>query len=69
MSRNQNITFFQGELQDPKYQMFSEDLPLSCNASVYTYQLKQSPSTKPNKRLLNGLSWKLTDTCTLAFSY
>ena len=70
MPGNQNISFFQGELHGLKYQMLSEDLLISYRyASVYPYQLQQSLSTEPDKDLFNGLSWKLTDTYRLAFSY
>ena len=62
MPGNQNISFFQGELHGLKYQMLSEDLLISYwYASVYPYQLQQSLSTEPDKGLLNGSSWGLTD--------
>ena len=52
MSKNQSISFFQGELHGLKYQMLSEDLLISYQyASVYPYQLKQSLSTEPDKSI------------------
>ena len=70
MSGNQNVLFFQGLLHGLQYQMHFDDLLISCQyASVYPYQLKQSLSTEPDKRLLNGLFWNLIDTCRLVFSY
>ena len=68
MPRNQNISFFQGELHGLKYQMLSGDLLISYQyASVYPYQLQQSLSTELDKRLLNGWSWILIDRYRLVF--
>ena len=70
MPGNQNISFFKGDLHGLKYQMFSEDLLISYRYTfVYPYQLKQSPSSAPDKSLLNGSFKSLTDTCRLVFSY
>ena len=66
MTGNQNILFFQEELHGLKYQMLSKDYRY---ASAYPNQLKQSLSTEPDKSLLNGLFWNLTDTGRLVFSY
>ena len=55
VSGNQNISFFQVELDCTKYQMLSEDLLILCrSASVYPYQLKQSLSIEPDKSLVDG---------------
>ena len=69
MSGNQNISFFQGELQGVMYQMPSENLLIPYRyASVYPYQLLESLSTDPDKGLLNGSSLRLPDTHRLVFS-
>ena len=48
--------------------MLSEDLLISYQyAFAYLYQLRKILSTEPDKGMLNGSSWSLTDTYRLVF--